>query len=328
MIICKVPFRISFVGGGTDFPHYYKKKNGCVIGGTINKYCYVSIRKINQIFKYKYRIVWSKNEIINDASLIKNPIVKSVFKLLKIKKKIEIHYQADLPKNSGIGSSSSFCVGLIDAFHKFSNIKISKKKLAKLAIEVEQKILKEYCGSQDQIWASYGGLRFIEFKKDGDFLVKNLNISKTKKKLLESNMLLMFTGYQRYSKQIEKNKNKNLTNKNKILDQIKTLTYKCKDILENKHNFDELGNLLNEYWVLKKKLSTKVSNDKIDNIYKNILKNGAIGAKLIGSGSGGFFLIYCKKNKQNNLKNKLRNFSFVNIKFTDVGSNIIYHSKN
>ncbi len=182
MIITRTPFRISFFGGGTDYPKYYRKYGGVVLGTTINKYCYVSCRKTENIFNYKYRIVWSKNEILNQINNSKNPIVRATLKKIKPNSNIEIHFQADLPKNTGIGSSSAFCVGLIKSIYALNKKKINKKKLAKLAIEIEQNKLKEYCGSQDQVWSAYGGMNLITFKKNGSIKVNKLKITKIRKK--------------------------------------------------------------------------------------------------------------------------------------------------
>ena len=324
MIITRTPFRISFFGGGTDYPKYYRKYGGVVLGTTINKYCYVSCRKTENIFNYKYRIVWSKNEILNQINNSKNPIVRATLKKIKPNSNIEIHFQADLPKNTGIGSSSAFCVGLIKSIYALKKKKINKKKLAKLAIEIEQNKLKEYCGSQDQVWSAYGGMNLITFKKNGSIKVNKLKITKIRKKKLEKNLILMFTGIQRYSKLIEKKKQKNLNNKIKFLQEIKNLTAKSKKILQGKINLDKFGLALNEYWELKKKLSKNVSDIYLDNIYKKLIKNGAIGAKIIGSGGGGFFLIYCKEKKQSNLINKMKNYKFVKFKFENEGSKVIY----
>jgi len=326
MIITRTPFRISFFGGGTDYPKYYRKYGGGVLGTTINKYCYVSCRKTENIFKYKFRIVWSKNEILNQINNSKNPIVRETLKKIKPNSNIEIHFQADLPKNTGIGSSSAFCVGLIKSIYALKKKKINKKQLAKSAIEIEQNKLKEYCGSQDQVWSAYGGMNFITFKKNGSIKVDKLRITKTRKKNLEKNLILMFTGIQRYSKLIEKKKQKNLNKKIKFLQEIKNLTAKSKKILESKINLDKFGLALNEYWELKKKLSENVSDIFLDSIYKKLIKNGAIGAKIIGSGGGGFFLIYCKEKKQLNLINKMKNYKFVKFKFENEGSKVIYDS--
>lgn len=328
MIIVKVPFRVSLLGGGTDFPLFYKKYGGCVIGGTIDKYCYITVRKVSEIFKYKYRIIWSRNETENKISHIKNPIVNEVLKYFKVNEKIEIHFQADLPKNSGVGSSSSFCVGLIHAISIFKKIKLSKKKIAEIAMDIEQNKLKEYCGSQDQIWASFGGFKIINFLPNGTFKLLSAKLSKSRKKKLEENLLLMFTGYQRYSKNIEKQKVDKISSNFEHLLEIKKLTIKLRKILESNANLDKIADLLNLYWNLKKKLTKDVTNNFIERLYNKIIKNGALGAKLIGSGSGGFFLIYCNKKYQKKLKSKMKYFTFLNVNFSQKGSQIIYDKNN
>ena len=326
MIICKTPFRISLLGGGTDFPKYYLKNSGCVIGGTIDKYCYVTARFLPKVFNYKHRIVWSKNETVNNINQIFHPTVKAVFKSLNVKNGLEIHYQGDLQKNSGLGTSSSFCVGLINAITTLNNNKISKNKLALKAINVEQYLMKENCGSQDQIWASHGGMNFIRFNRNGKFSVNKLKISNSYKNKLNDNLVLIYTGIHKYSDAVEKDKLFNL-NKNLIyLDKIKLITEEFKNTINNTHSIDLIGEILNEYWHLKKKLSSKVTNNKINEIYKIALTNGATGGKIIGSGGGGYLLIYCKKKFQKKLKNKLNKLVFVNFKFTEKGSEIIFKS--
>ena len=326
MIISKTPFRISLFGGGTDFPKYYRKYSGCVIGGTIDKYCYVSARYLPPVFNYKHRIVWSKNETVNKISQIFHPTVKAVFKNLKIKKGLEIHYQGDLQKNSGLGTSSSFCVGLVKALYSLNNKKITNRELSNKSIFIEQNLMREHCGSQDQIWAAYGGINYIKFNKNGNFSVNKLNINNTFKNTLHDNLILIYTGIHKYSNIIERDKLSQL-NKNLIyLDQIKSITRNFKILINNSRNVDLVGEMLNEYWYLKKKLSSKVSNNKIDEIYKIALSNGASGGKIIGSGGGGYLLIYCKKKFQKKLKKKLNKLVFINFKFTEEGSRIIFKS--
>jgi len=321
MIIAKTPFRISLFGGGTDFPSYYLTNGGCVVGGTIDKYCYVTARYLPDVFNYKHRIVWSKNETVNNYKDIHHPTVRSVFKLLNIKKGHEIHYQGDLQKNSGLGTSSSFCVGLINALYNLQSKKINKKNLALKAIHVEQNILKENCGSQDQIWAAYGGFNFIKFTKNGNFEVKKI---KKVFKNLDQNMFLIYTGINRFSDNVEKDKVKNLDKNLNNLDKIKNITNYFVKSLNNKFSIDLCASLMNEYWNIKKKLSNKVTNSFINEIYKEGLNNGAIGGKIIGSGGGGFLLFCCKKNKQKKFLNGFKKLPIIKFKFTDSGSEIIF----
>jgi D-glycero-alpha-D-manno-heptose-7-phosphate kinase len=326
MIISKTPFRISLIGGGTDFPSYYKKKAGLVIGGTINKFCYVTARFLPDVFDYKHRIVWSRNEVVNSNNEIFHPTVRSVFNYLKINKGLEIHYLGDLQKNSGLGTSSSFCVGLINAIKNLHNINISTKKLADTAIHIEQNVMKENSGSQDQIWASYGGFNSIDFKKNNKFNVKKLTLSNSKINKLNDNLFLIYTGIHKYSHIVEKDKVINFNKNIVFLDQIYLLAKEFKSTIIKNSNIDFIGDILNEYWFLKKKLSNKVSNLKIDEIYNECISSGASGGKIIGSGGGGFLLVYCKKKFQNNLKKRLKKLPIINFKFTDEGSKIIFKS--
>lgn len=326
MIICKTPFRISLFGGGTDFPDYYLKYGGCVIGGSINKFSYVTARYLPNVFDYKHRIVWSKNETVNKIDEIIHPTVKAVFKSLNIKKGLELHYQGDLQKNSGLGTSSSFCVGLINAITNLYNKNISQKNLAKKAIYIEQKMLKENCGSQDQIWASYGGFNFIDFNIDGNFKVQKLSISKKNLFNLNNNFFLIYTGLHRYSSEVEKDKIKTIDKNLITLDKIKKLTHYFKDILVQNNSIDIVGEMLNEYWNYKKSLSNKVTNTYINEIYDLAIQSGASGGKVIGSGGGGFILIYCKNKNQKKLFKSLKKLSIIKFKFTDEGSKIIFKS--
>ena len=326
MIISKTPFRVSLFGGGTDFPSYYLKNGGCVIGGTINKYCYVTARYLPNVFNFKHRIVWSRNETVNKIDDIFHPTVKSVFKLMNIKKGLEIHYQGDLEKNSGLGTSSSFCVGLFNALTYLEKKKSTVRELAKKAIFVEQKMLKENCGSQDQIWAAYGGLNIIKFNKQGNFLVKRLGLSTQKIKSLDQNMFLVFTGVNRFSDDIEKDKIKNLDKNLNHLDQIKKITKSFINEINNNLSIELCGSMLNDYWEIKKKLSKKVSNSYIDDLYDVGLKNGAIGGKVIGSGGGGFILFCCKKKNQKKFFKGFSKLPIINFSFTSVGSEIIFKS--
>jgi len=325
MIISKTPFRISLIGGGTDFPAYYKKSSGLVIGGTIDKYCYVSARFLPNVFKYKHRIVWSKNEVVKNNNQIVHPTVKAVFNHLKINKGLEVHYQGDLQKNSGLGTSSSFCVGLINSLKKLHNKSISKEILAKTAINIEHNIMKEKCGSQDQIWAAYGGFNSIEFK-DKSFKVNKLKINKSKLSNISKNLFLIYTGINKFSHIVEKDKisklNKNLNHLNKIYDLAKSFKYE----IQNNNNYDFIGTILNEYWSLKKSLSNKVSNNKINEIYNEALKSGASGGKIIGSGGGGFLLMYCNQKYHLLLKRKLKKLPIIKFNFVEKGSEIIFKS--
>ena len=325
MIISKTPFRISLIGGGTDFPEYYKKSPGLVIGGTIDKYCYVSARFLPNVFKYKHRIVWSKNEVVKNNNQIIHPTVKAVFNHLKINQGLEIHYQGDLQKNSGLGTSSAFCVGLINSLKRLYNKGISKEILAKTAMNVEHNIMREKCGSQDQIWAAYGGFNVIEFKRKS-FKVRKLGINKSKLSNLSKNLFLIYTGINKFSHIVEKDKISKLNKNLNYLDRIYNLAKSFKYEIKNNNSNDFIGTILDEYWSIKKTLSNKVSNNKINDIYNEALKSGASGGKIIGSGGGGFLLMYCKKRNHLSLKKRLNKLPIIKFNFSEKGSEIIFKS--
>ena len=325
MIISKTPFRISLIGGGTDFPSYYSNNEGLVIGGTINKYCYVTARFLPNVFNYKHRIVWSQNEVVSNNKQIIHPTVKAVFQYLKISKGLEIHYQGDLQKNSGLGTSSSFCVGLINALKNLHGSKVNKLYLAKSSIKIEQDIMNENCGSQDQIWASYGGFNSIRFFKK-QFKVNKIKISDKKLKSLCKNFFLIYTGINKFSNIIEKDKLVRFDKNIRYLDQIHQLAKEFKSQITNTNNFSFVGDIMNDYWDLKKNLSNKVTNYKINEIYKEALNCGASGGKIIGSGGGGFLLVYCKKKFHNKLRKKLFKLPIIKFDFVKEGSQIIFRS--
>jgi len=325
MIISKTPFRISLIGGGTDFPSYYKNNPGLVVGGTIDKYCYVSARFLPPVFDYKHRIVWSKNEVVNNINQIIHPTVRSVFKNLNIKSGLEVHYQGDLQKNSGLGTSSSFCVGLINSLMNLHNKRINKIALAKMAINIEQNIMKEKCGSQDQIWAAYGGFNSIQFKGKS-FQVKRMILTKSKLENLSKNLFLIYTGINKFSHTVEKDKISKLRKNEKKLIKIYNLAREFKYNILNNRNFDFIGDNLREYWSIKKSLSNKVSNNSINEIYNEALNAGASGGKIIGSGGGGFLLIYCNEKYHFTLKKRLSKLPIIKFNFVNEGSKIIFKS--
>ena len=326
MIITKTPYRISFFGGGSDFPSYYRKFGGCVIGSTINKFCYLSLRELPPFFKNKHRIVWSKIQLPNTISEIEHPCIKGVLNYFKIKHGIEIHHQGDLPAFSGIGSSSSFSVGLINALMTLKDRKMNKNELGKLSLYIEQSILKEHVGSQDQMWASYGGMNFINFNKK-NINIKKLSISKNNKKKLSNNLILFFTGKARFSGQIEKNKTSRIEKNLATLEEMKNYVFYCKKILEKGSSLDEFGELLDNYWNLKKKLSKDVSNNFIDEIYEEAKISGAIVGKIIGAGGGGFILFYAKPEIKQKLIKKFNKLTPVQFDFSNEGSKVIFRQK-
>ena len=325
MIISKTPYRISFFGGGTDYPSWFKENKGKILSTTINKYVYLSLRDLGPYFNYKHRIIWSKVENVNNANFIQHNVVREMIKYFKIKDGVEIHYQGDLPARSGMGSSSSFVVGLMNAFLVKKGIRLSKLDLAKKSILFEHKILKEIVGIQDQVSATYGGLNRLDIEKNGVFKVKKFKIDKQIKKL-DQNLFLLFTGIHRTANEIAGQYVHKLT-KNKVME-MNEINFQVQEaehlLLKNK--FDDFGRLLNEGWKLKKSLSKVISNKKIDNLYEFAMNNGALGGKLLGAGGGGFILLYIPQQKQKKFFKKIKHVLNVPFNFSDEKSQIILNN--
>ena len=323
MIISKTPYRISFFGGGSDYPAWYNEFGGTVLSTTINKYLYITCRELPGFFDHKYRIVWRKIEMVKDINQIKHPAIRGILKYYKFNKGLEIHYDGDLPARSGMGSSSSFVVGMINALFKLNENNLNKKELAKKSLFIEQKILNEMVGSQDQIAAAYGGFNRIFFNKNNSFKLKKIKTNKNLK-LLEDNLILIYTSMNRNAHDIASSYVKNLKSTKK--DYIKEIIDHVEEgekILKS-GNIDDFGKLLNSAWNIKKQLGKSITNDKIDELYDYALKNGALGGKILGAGGGGFLLLYMKKKDRINLLKKNKKIINIPFKFSDTGSEIIF----
>ncbi len=326
MIISSTPFRVSLFGGGTDYPAWFKKNGGSVISFAINKYCYISIRPLPSFFDYKYRFVYSKEERVNNFNKIEHPAIKGVLSFMKwdINKTFELHHDGDLPARSGLGSSSSFTVGLLNALYSYNNKRFEKKKIANQAIFIEQNLLKENVGCQDQIIASYGGLNKIIFQKN-DFEVKPINLTKKNTKKFEESIVLVYSGISRIADSFAKEKINSIKLKNKYFYEISNLVDEAEKKLKNKKiDLKEIGILLNETWKLKRSISLNISNRTLDSIYNKGIKHGALGGKLLGAGGGGFIAFIIKKENKNNFIKKMKPLGCCSIKFDNHGSKIIY----
>ena len=325
MIISKTPYRISFFGGGTDYPEWYLKNDGEVISSTINKYVYLTCRYLPNFFDHKYRIVYSKIELARNSKDIEHKVVREIIKKYRINNGLELHYDGDLPAQSGMGSSSSFIVGCLNVISNLISNGYSKKKLADESLKFEQQVLKEVVGSQDQIATAYGGFNSIKFFKSGKYKVDKLNISSNSLKKLNSRLILLYTGNQRrahdiassYVFKLNKSKRKQMQN---ILDYVS----QAKKFILNTQ-YDDFGNLLHESWIKKKELSKNISSDFIDEIYRKAQKNGALGGKILGAGGGGFFLFYVKKKNFVNFKKNFKEFPIIPFQFENNGSEIIFN---
>ena len=321
MIISKTPYRISFFGGGSDYPNWYKKFGGSVLSTTIDKHIYITLRNLPNFFNHKYRIVWSKLEMVKNINQIEHHAVKNLLKQFKIKNGLEIHYDGDLPARSGMGSSSCFVVGLTKILFNYLNLKKSKQELAEFTIKFEQKVLKEVVGSQDQVATAYGGFNRINFSKK-KFIVNSIKNKKNLKKL-NKNLLLIYSGVQRNAPEIAKKYVNTLTKKNrqkiyKLMDHVDT----AENIL-SKGSIDDFGRLLDEAWYYKREINKNISNPKIDIIYEEAKKFGALGGKLLGAGGGGFILFYIKEKDKKRFLNKNKSLVNIPFSFSNKGSEII-----
>ena len=324
MIISKTPYRISFFGGGSDYPSWYLKNGGSVLSATIDKYIYISCRDLPPFFSHKHRIVWSKIETVKSIKQIQHRAVKEMLNNFKIKSGLEIHYDGDLPARSGMGSSSVFVVGLMNVLNSYTRKNISRNLLAKKSIHFEQKILKDIVGSQDQIAATYGGFNKIIFKPGGKFIVNPIKIKKKTLTNLNKNLLLVYTGIKRTAHEIAKSYVSKLNNsKREHMIQICNFVSEAEKILK-KGNIDDFGRLLHDSWLEKKRLSLSITNSKIDQIYSAAINNGAIGGKLLGAGGGGFLLFYVPKNKQKKFIKHFKKLTNVPFNFSFEGSKIMF----
>ena len=329
MIISRTPFRISLFGGGTDHPAWFHENGGSVVGMAINKYCYLTLRHLPPFFEYRSRIVYSQIELVKEISEIRHPAVRGILEELNVKDGLEIHHDADLPARSGLGSSSSFTVGLLNALYALDNKMVSKNQLARQAIHIEQNVLKENVGCQDQVWAAYGGFNRIDFLPDGNFTVTPIIVApKLRGQLLQS-MMLFFTGFSRFGSDIEGDKLRNMSSRKSQLQAMQKMVDSSVDILvDERKPVAELGKLLHESWQFKRELSDRVSTKQIDEIYDAGRSAGAIGGKLLGAGGGGFMLFLVEPEKREQVRQRLKDLIHVAIDFDDDGSKVVLYQPN
>ncbi len=327
-IISRTPVRISFFGGGTDYPAYFSRHPGATLGTTIDKYTYISLNTLSDFFEYKLRISYSKIELVTALEQIQHPSVRGCFEHKKIFPPLDVHISSDLPAKTGLGSSSSFTVGFLNALYAMEGRKISKQHLADEACYIEQTVIGERVGSQDQFHAAFGGMNVFEFSNSG-IKVRPLIISTTKKRILQDHLLVFYTGITRYANDIVKeqiDKTKNLDN-DSYLRRLYEMVFEAEEIISSvseEQLMPQLGKLLDEGWNLKKRLSNKISNPFIDELYAAALANGAYGGKLCGAGSGGFLALLVPAKARPTVRGALKDLLEVHFGFENEGSTIIY----
>ncbi len=327
MIISRTPFRISFFGGGTDYPVWYRTNCGAVLNTTIDKYCYISCRFLPPFFDYKYRIRYSLREERGSLDQIQHPAVRECLKYMRIEQGVEMVHTSDLPARSGIGSSSAFTVGFLHALYALKGRMISKRRLAAGAIYVEQDLIGEDVGSQDQVAAAFGGLNRIEFNGKENFIVQPVTLNRRKIIELQNHLMFFFTGFSRTASEIAAEQIQKTSEKSSELDTMRQMVDEAVEILNSDtENIENFGKLLNESWKLKRSLSSKVSTNEIDDMYDTALRAGAVGGKLCGAGGGGFMLLFVPPRKQRHVKKALEKFLHVPFHFETLGSQIIVYA--
>jgi len=328
LILSRTPHRISFFGGGTDYPEYYREFGGKTLGVAINKYSYLNVRKLPPYFDFKHRIVYSKQENVKSLDEIIHPSVRETLKHMNINDGVSIHHDGDIPARSGMGSSSAFTVGLINSINALYGIITSKDKLANESIHIEQNLIKENVGSQDQVFAAYGGLNIINFLQNGKINVSPIIMKQDKLITFQDNIMLFFSGLSRTASDVVVEQMKKTSINIPNLNRMKDLVDEAYDILISDRNLNEFGELLNSTWELKKSLSSKITNPQIDDMYAKAIKAGAIGGKLLGAGGGGFMSFYVEKENQEAVKIALKDYLHIPFNFDFDGSKIVVYEPN
>ena len=323
MIISRTPFRVSFFGGGTDYPSWYRSNGGSVLATTINKYCYLSCRYLPPFFEHTSRIVYSKVEHVRTFDDIEHRAVRAILKHMKVPRGVEIHHDSDLPARSGLGSSSAFTVGLLKCLYALYGQMPTKQKLALESIHIEQEVLQETVGCQDQVLAAYGGFNHITFSPGGDISVEPVTLSSQRIQELTSYLMLIFTGINRTASSIASTYAKSMEENEQQMRSIRGMVDEGLSILSGSDDIRRFGKLLHEYWQTKRSLSASICTNTVEQIYDEALACGADGGKLLGAGGGGFLLLFAEPGAQKRIKDKFRNLIHVPFKFETYGSQII-----
>lgn len=325
MIITKTPFRMSFFGGGTDMENFFRENGGAVLSTTFDKYCYVNVRHLPRFFDYSTELSYSKTERVTDIDMIQHPAIRNAMKMLDMHE-IRLTYEADLPARSGLGTSSSFAVGMLNAFYALKGKYADKKKLADEAIYLERELCKEAGGWQDQIAASFGGFNRINFSDEG-YEVLPVIISPERKRKLNQNLMMFFTGFTRFSSDVQKANTIGKGDKTKQLKEMLLLVDEAEKVLTDRQtDLNEFGRMLDHTWKLKRQTGNAVSTSDIDLLYEKGMKAGALGGKLLGAGGGGFLVFYVEPDKQDNVKNAMDNLLHIPFQFEDGGTWVIHYT--
>lgn len=326
MIITKTPFRMSFFGGGTDIESFFREYGGAVLSTTFDKYCYVTVRHLPPFFDYSTELSYAQTERVRNVEDIEHPAIRNAMKMLDMHE-IRLTYEADLPARSGLGTSSSFAVGMLNAFYCLKGKYADKKRLADDAIYLERELCQEAGGWQDQIAAAFGGLNRIEFNKDGTYDVKPIIIHPERKQQLNDNLLMFFTGFTRFSSDMQKANAVGYAEKIKQLQEMYRLVDEAEAVLEDKHSdLDDFGRLLDTTWKLKRQTGGAITTNSIDALYEKGIVAGALGGKLLGAGGGGFLVFYVQPEKKESVMEAMKDLLYVPFKFEDGGTRVVHYS--
>jgi D-glycero-alpha-D-manno-heptose-7-phosphate kinase len=325
MIISRTPFRISFFGGGTDYPGWYRRHGGAVLSTSFDKYCYITCRELPPFFDHKYRIAYSKVENARSIAEIEHPAVRAILNELGFDHGLEVHCDADLPARSGLGSSSSFVVGMLHSLSALQGRRVTKEWLAEQATRIEQDVLQENVGSQDQAAAAHGGFNVFRFLPDGSLKIDPLVVGAKRKQELNEHLMLFFTGFSRISSEIAKAQAANMDRNANELHRMRAMVDDAIEILCDGRDIRAFGELLHSGWMHKRALSDQISNSSIDTLYDTACQAGAIGGKLLGAGGGGFMLMFVTPERQSAVREALRDLIYVPFQFEASGSQVIYY---
>ncbi|MBI4370256.1 MAG: kinase [Elusimicrobia bacterium] len=330
MIITRTPFRVSFFGGGTDYPVWYEEHGGAVLATAIDKYCYITCRYLPPFFEHRTRILYSKIENVRSHDEIEHPSARATLEFMNISEGLEIHHDGDLPARTGLGSSSAFTVGLLHALYALKNTMPTKQKLAQEAIHIEQNILGENVGCQDQILAAYGDFCRIDFhpahrNRTVNFTVTPMIVSRTRRQEMHDHLLLFFTGFSRIASEVAKEQVDRTKEKTPELATMRQMVDEAIGILTGTGDIKDFGRLLNENWKIKRSLTSRISTPQIDQIYETALRAGALGGKLLGAGGGGFMLLFASPDRHRKIREQLNQYMYVPFSFEDGGSQIIFY---
>ena len=329
MIISRTPFRISFFGGGTDYPAWYCEHGGAVLATTIDKYCYISVRELPPFFDHRFRVVYSIVENVKEIGDIQHPAVRGVLEWMRVNKGLEIHHDGDLPARSGLGSSSSFTVGLINAVHALDGHHVTKETLANEAIHVEQCVLRERVGLQDQVSAAFGGFNHIEIAQNGTYRVTPMVLPVDRLHALQNHLMLVFTGISRTANEVAETIVLNIKNKAADMKAMQQMVDHAIEIISSaKTDLIEFGRLMKDAWELKRALSDRVTNSTVDQLLDAAMQAGAVGGKLLGAGGGGFMLLFVRPEDQARVRAALANLIIVPLKFEMSGGRIVLYQPN